>query len=140
LRNTIEHSELSQPVYQRLKEMIVNGSLLPGQKLKQEKLAAELGVSRTPLLKALQSLEHEMLVESIPRRGMFVKEISAQEIIDVYDCREAVESMALRLAIERATDAEILKMKKIFEPFSDTDKIDVKKYQKADENFHDLIK
>ncbi len=139
MRNTIEHSELSQPVYQRLKEMIVNGSLLPGQKLKQEKLAAELGVSRTPLLKALQSLEHEMLVESIPRRGMFVKEISAQEIIDVYDCREAVESMALRLAIERATDAEILKMKKIFEPFSDTDKIDVKKYQKADENFHDLI-
>lgn len=139
MQNAIQHNDLSQLVYERLKEMIESGALAPGQKLVQEKLAAALGVSRTPLLKALQSLEYEMLVESIPRRGMYVRQISMQEMIDVYDCREAVESMALKLAIERATDGEILKMKKIFEPFIHTTSIDATKYRKADELFHDLI-
>ncbi len=139
MQNIIQHNDLSQPVYERLKEMIANGLLPPGQKLIQEKLAAELGVSRTPLLKALQSLEHEMLVESIPRRGIYVRQISTQEMIDVYDCREAVESMALRLVIERASDIEVLKIKKVFEPFIDKARIDLKKYRKADERFHDMI-
>ncbi|MEQ8337760.1 MAG: GntR family transcriptional regulator [Cyclobacteriaceae bacterium] len=139
MRNIIQHNDLSQPVYERLKEMIANGSLPPGQKLIQEKLATELGVSRTPLLKALQTLEHEMLVESIPRRGVYVRQISTQEMIDVYDCREAVESMAIRLVIERASDIEVLKIKKVFEPFVNKVSIDMKKYRKADERFHDMI-
>ena len=139
MRNVIQHNDLSKPVYERLKEMIEMGALAPGQKLKQEKLASELGVSRTPLLKALQSLEHEMLVESIPRRGMYVRHISLQEMVDVYDCREAVECMALRLVIERASDSEVLKMKKIFEPFIHSKTINLKKYRKADEKFHDGI-
>jgi DNA-binding GntR family transcriptional regulator len=139
MKNIIHHDDLSKPVYDRLKEMIEKGMLPPGQKLIQEKLAASLGVSRTPLLKALQSLEYEMLVESIPRRGMYVKQISAEEMINVYDCREAVECMAVRLVIERASDAEILKLKKIFEPFIKTASIDPDKYRKADEQFHDMI-
>lgn len=139
MQNIIRHSDLSKPVYDRLKEMIEKGELSPGQKLIQEKIATALGVSRTPLLKALQILEHEMMVESIPRRGMYVREISMEEMIDVYDCREAVESMAVRLVIERATDAELLKLKKIFEPFVQSPLIDVKKYRKADEKFHDMI-
>lgn len=139
MQNIIRHSDLSKPVYDRLKEMIEKGELSPGQKLIQEKIATALGVSRTPLLKALQILEHEMMVESIPRRGMYVREISMEEMIDVYDCREAVESMAVRLVIERATDAELLKLKKIFEPFVQSPLIDVKKYRKADEKFHDMM-
>lgn len=139
MQKIIQHNDLSKPVYDRLKEMIERSELVPGQKLLQEKLAAELGVSRTPLLKALQVLEHEMLVESIPRRGMYVKQISTQEIIDVYDCREAVECMALKLLISRASDLEINKLKKCFEPFLSTTTIDEEKYRKADERFHDLI-
>ncbi len=139
MQNIIQHNDLSQPVYERLKEMISSGELSPGQKLIQEKLAAELGVSRTPLLKALQSLEHEMLVESVPRRGMYVKQISMQEMIDVYDCREAVECMALRLAIERATNTELLNIEKLFQPFINITTINMNKYRKVDEKFHDLI-
>ncbi len=139
MKNLIRHDDLSKPVYDRLKAMIENGALSPGQKLIQEKLAATLGVSRTPLLKALQSLEYEMLVESIPRRGMYVKQISTEEMINVYDCREAVECMAVRLVIERASDAEIQKIKKVFEPFINADIIDPAKYRKADEQFHDMI-
>lgn len=139
MSNIVQHDELSKPVYDRLKQMIEDGTLSPGQKLIQEKLASALGVSRTPLLKALQNLEHEMLVESIPRRGMYVKKISLPEMIQVYECREAVECMAIRLAIDRATEAEILNLKALFDPFLGVNKIDVKKYRRADEKFHDLI-
>ena len=59
----IEHSDLSLPVYEKLKEMILNYELKPGEKLLQEKLAKQLGVSRTPLLKAMQMLEYDFLVE-----------------------------------------------------------------------------
>lgn len=139
MQNPVQHDDLSKPVYDRLKEMIGNGTLAPGQKLIQEKLATELGVSRTPLLKALQYLEHEMLVESIPRRGMYVKEISIPEMIQVYECREALECMAVRLAIERATDVEIGRLQKIFDPFTEAAEIDAEKYRRADERFHNLI-
>ncbi|NND05348.1 MAG: GntR family transcriptional regulator [Saprospiraceae bacterium] len=139
MQNVIQHNNLSQPVYDRLKKMIQKGELAPGQKLVQERLATALGVSRTPLLKALQMLEHEMIVESIPRRGMYVREISLQEMIDVYDCREAIESTAVKLVIERATDTELSKLKEIFEPFAKTQHIHAGKYRKADEKFHDMI-
>lgn len=139
MQNIILQNDLSKPVYDRLKDMIEKGRLLPGQKLIQEKLAADLGVSRTPLLKALQNLEHEMLVESIPRKGMYVKQISIQEMIDVYDCREAVESMAVKLLIDRAEDNELEKLKAIFEPFENVDMIAVEPYRRADEKFHNMI-
>ena len=139
MQNIILHNNLSKPIYDRLKYMIKKGTLVPGQKLIQEKLAADLGVSRTPLLKALQNLEHEMLVESIPRRGMYVRQISTQEMIDVYDCREAVESMAVKLLIDRAEDKELEKLNEVFKPFISVKKISVEQYRKADEIFHNMI-
>lgn len=132
----IEHIDLSSRVYEQLKAMILSGELVPGQKIGQEKLAQAIGVSRTPLLKALQMLEHEMLVTSIPRRGIFVKEMGDSEIIDAFDCREALEGIAVRLATERATDREIRELKAIFTPFADMDPIPVPRYQKADQKFH----
>ncbi len=135
----IQHSDLSKPVYDAVKAMIKSGVLAPGEKLKQEKLAGQLGVSRTPLMKALQNLENEMLVESRPRRGLYVKAITSQEIIDVYDCREGVECVAARLIIERATDEELLDLKQIFDPFIGKEVIDVSKYTLADEKFHDML-
>ncbi|MFY0606574.1 MAG: GntR family transcriptional regulator [Cyclobacteriaceae bacterium] len=135
----IQQHDLSKPVYDHLKKMIEKGQLVPGQKLVQEDLARQLGVSRTPLLKALQSLEHEMLVQSIPRRGMYVKDVTLEEMIDVYDCREGIECTAIRLVIERSSDAEIKKFRPIFQPFYESESIDGKKYGMADEQFHDLI-
>lgn len=135
----IEHSDLSLPVYERIKAMILNKELQPGEKLLQEKLAAHLGVSRTPLLKALQMLEFDMLVESIPRRGMFVKQLKIQEMMDIYDVREGIESIAVRLAIERASDGQIKNLRKIWEPFLKMAQIDRTTYQKADDEFHALI-
>ncbi|MEM8894446.1 MAG: GntR family transcriptional regulator, partial [Bacteroidota bacterium] len=137
-KNMIAQFDLSKPVYDQVKKMIESGKLKPGQKLKQEELADQLGVSRTPLMKALQLLEHELLVESKPRRGMYVKSISYDEMVDVYDCREAIECLAVRLLIERASDSSTSKLIEIFKPFV-TGEINSNRYSKADELFHDKV-
>lgn len=135
----IQHSDLSIPVYNKLKEMILENELKPGEKLLQEKLAARLGVSRTPLLKALQMLEYDFLVESIPRRGMFVKKLTADEIRDIYDVREGIETVAIRLVAERRDEKQLRQLKTIWKPFSEGGPIDIEKYRKTDDRFHALL-
>lgn len=119
--------------------MIIENELKPGEKLLQEKLAARLGVSRTPLLKALQMLEYDFLVESIPRRGMFVKKLSIDEMRDIYDVREGIETVAVRLVAERRNEKQLRQLKNIWKPFENAAPIDVEKYRKADDRFHALL-
>jgi DNA-binding GntR family transcriptional regulator len=133
----INHSDLSRPIYEKIKSMILSNILKPGQKIIQEKLASELGVSRTPLNKALQLLEFEMLVKSIPRRGVYVKEINLEEMLEVFDCREGLESVAAQLAAGKQDPSIGRNLKKIFSPFiSKKKKISSDKYRLADEIFH----
>ena len=73
----IQSENLDQKAYQIIKEMIEERKLMPGQKIPQEKLATDLGISRTPLISALKFLEHEKLVETKPRRGFFVRLFSS---------------------------------------------------------------
>ena len=89
----VDYEDLSQQVYKTLKEMILTGRLSSGEKLRQDSLAEELGVSRTPLLSAFSKLEREMLVEIVPRRGAFVKKYSYEELIHVYDIRVRLEPL-----------------------------------------------
>ena len=135
----IQHSDLSLPVYEELKEMILTNQLKPGEKLLQEKLAAQLGVSRTPLLKAMQMLEYDYLVESVPRRGMFVKKLTVQEMRDIYDVREGIETVAVRLVIERADENQVKQLQNCWHPFAGQKKIEQEKYQKTDDNFHAML-
>jgi DNA-binding GntR family transcriptional regulator len=135
----IQHSDLSIPVYKKLKEMIISNELKPGEKLLQEKLASRLGVSRTPLLKALQMLEYEFLVESIPRRGMVVKKLSVEEMCDIYDVREGMETVAVRLTSERLTEKQLRQLGSIWKPFINQVSIDYEKYRIADDRFHALL-
>ncbi len=135
----IEHVDLSQPVYERLKHMILSQELKPGDKILQEKIAEKLGVSRTPLLKALQALENEYLVESVPRRGMFVRKLDLKEMIDVYDCREAIEGMAARILAHKKEVQVVKKLRQCFENYTKNSAISEKKYAKSDELFHKLM-
>ena len=132
----ILHTDLSTPIYERIKKMILENDLVPGQKIIQEKIATELGVSRTPLRQALQRLEYEFLVESVPRRGMFVKKVGPKEVIDIFDCREGLELVALRLVIKHINEEELEILRNIFKPFTRQKTIDSKKYAEADVLFH----
>lgn len=131
--------ELGKKAYEKVKSLIISKQLVPGQKIVQEKLAEQLGISRTPLRAGLQMLEAESLVESIPRRGVVVKEFSDMEILEIYDCRIALESMAVSLFAQKASQKEIDNLSKLFKPFLDSVEINQDKYQKADSLFHDTL-
>ncbi len=135
----IQQTDLSYQVYQRIKAMILDASLLPGEKIPQEKIAAQLGVSRMPLHKAFVLLEEEFLVESIPRRGIFVTKPDIQAIIDAFECREGLEGIAARRAAEHLTDAEIDEMEALFDSAINGNQITHSEYQRADHAFHEAI-
>jgi len=140
MENQLEYYDLSLQAYKRIKEMILNEQLPAGEKIIQEKLAAELGVSRMPLHKAFQMLENELLVESVPRRGYFVKRFDVQEIIDAFECREAIEGVAARRAAENATPEQVDFLYTLFAPFrNDPENADLHQYEEADFQFHKSI-
>ncbi len=135
----IPYTDLSFQAYTRIKTMILSGELPPGEKILQEKIAARLGVSRMPLHKAFQMLEDELLVESIPRRGIFVRRPDIRDIIEAFECREGLEGVAVRRGVESMSERQIDELEGLFKPFTDLDAIDEARYQQADHSFHEAI-
>ena len=87
--------------YERLVEAIADGSLAPGQRIRQEELGRALGVSRQPISHALQLLKQQKLVSEHGRRGLIVSEIDPDRVRDLYQVRSALDAAAARLAAER---------------------------------------
>lgn len=135
----IEYTDLSFLAYERIKEMILQGKLQPGEKLYQEKLAAKLGISRMPLHKAFQMLEDEFFLESKPRRGFFVRKTDIREIIEAFECREGLEGIAARRAALNMSEEQIYELKELVKPFIYARNIDMMNYQRNDQIFHEMI-
>lgn len=90
-----------------LRNLIISGQLIPGQRLLQEDLAEKLGISRTPIREALQRLANEGLVNISSYKGATVAKFSASEMIEVYSVRIALESYAASLATQNITEADL---------------------------------
>jgi DNA-binding GntR family transcriptional regulator len=90
-----------------IRQAIVDGRLPPGRRLKEEELARELGMSRTPIREALLMLESEGLVESIPRRGATVRTYAVGDLDDVYQLRALLEGYAARRAASRISAEDL---------------------------------
>jgi DNA-binding GntR family transcriptional regulator len=102
----LENRTLREQVVDHLRTEILSNRLAPGTELGEVALARSLGISRGPLREALGQLAAEGLVTIVPRRGAVVKQLTRQEFIDTYQVRETLESLAIRLAVPRLTDAE----------------------------------
>jgi GntR family transcriptional regulator, vanillate catabolism transcriptional regulator len=87
-----------------LREMVIDGHFLLGERIKEIPLAAKLGVSRIPLRLALERLAHEGLLEVRATRGFVVQQFSTSDIYDSIDLRGSLEGTAARLAAERLRD------------------------------------
>lgn len=136
----VEHENLDQKAYQILKAMIMDRQLLPGEKIPQEKLAEDLGISRTPLINALKFLEKEKLVQSIPRRGFFMRTFTQKEMISIFELREVLEGLAARKAAQKITDNQIVQLGKFFKQFAgDEDIDDIRAYAREDRRFHKFL-
>jgi DNA-binding GntR family transcriptional regulator len=92
----MKHELLSRGVYDRLFEALVDGRLVPGDQLKRRRLAADLGVSVTPVAEAILQLEAEGFLETSPRQGTIVKPITARQVLGRFRLRRAIEIEAAR--------------------------------------------
>jgi DNA-binding GntR family transcriptional regulator len=82
-----------------IREMILSGRLSPGERLIEERLTEELGISRPPLREALRLLQHEGLVETRPRRGSVVATLTDQDVFEILTFRTALERLAVELGV-----------------------------------------
>jgi DNA-binding GntR family transcriptional regulator len=92
---------LVELAYDSLRRSILAGKLKPGEHLVEARIASELEISRAPVREAMQRLNLQGLTVEKPRRGSFVREIGAGELVDIYNAEAAIEGAAMRLAVER---------------------------------------
>lgn len=97
-----ERRSLADRAYERLKGEIVSLQRPPGQRLVERDLAAELEISRIPLREALRQLEAEGMVVIVPRQGAMVAPFTAADVRHLFDVRESLEVLAVRLAAQHA--------------------------------------
>ncbi|MFF2655192.1 GntR family transcriptional regulator [Streptomyces sp. NPDC058045] len=93
----------SERVTRQLRDQILDGARLPGSKLVEREVAAELGVSRLPVREALATLVSEGLVTPRPRTWAVVREFTPADVLDLDEVRSALESLTFRLAAQRRT-------------------------------------
>ncbi|GAA0610142.1 GntR family transcriptional regulator [Virgibacillus siamensis] len=106
----LSRQPLNVMVYENIKMGIVSGDLKPGTKLNEMQIAKQLNVSATPVREAFRHLQVEGLVETIPWRGTVVKEFTEKEIFEAYQCREALEVLATKLAVQQIDEEGLEKL------------------------------
>ncbi len=90
----------------RIREMIISGDFAPGSRLRERELSQALDVSRVPVREALQQLEAEGFLNTSPRRGATVKQITLRDVNELFDVRLSLEVLAARLAAQAAARGE----------------------------------
>ena len=92
----------------RIREMILHGTLVPGQRVREVELAGALGVSRTPVREALPILAQEGMLTQLDTRGFVVREFTPQEIMDAIDVRGVLEGLAARILAEQGPARRVM--------------------------------
>lgn len=108
-------------VLTELRQRIIRGEVLPGQAIRQEVLASELGVSRLPVREALVVLQSERLVEYTQHKGYVVAVLDEDDLVQTYQLREVLENVAVDQAVEKLTDSTIQAMRQILAEMVDTE-------------------
>lgn len=99
--------------YQTIRDSIRDGTYQPGAQLREEQLAAEIGVSRTPIRDALRRLLADGLVETRRNYGTFVTDLTPAEVLEVFELRSLLEGYAARKAAENITDDELRELERL---------------------------
>ena len=104
-----------EAAYSAIKESILNGNVEAGEPLIEERIAAALEMSRTPVREALAILEHEGLLAARAGRGLFIRELSREEFLDLFTANEVVEPYLAQKAAVVATDNDIERLEQTIE-------------------------
>ncbi|MCC7016597.1 MAG: GntR family transcriptional regulator [Rhodospirillales bacterium] len=131
---------LTEKAYQLLVQKLTRLGLVPGAALVEKALSADLGIGRTPIREALQRLAAEGLVTHHPNRGMFVTEISATTVQQIYEFRMVIDGYAARLAAVRATERDVAELKALQAKLVQaTEQDDIDAYVAHDRQFYDVL-
>jgi DNA-binding GntR family transcriptional regulator len=138
--NSDTHRQLRNVVADKMRAAILEGQYKPGEWLRQERLAQELGVSQMPVREALNELVNEGLIEHVPYRGARVIQFSIEDVIDLYEHRAFLEGRAAFFAAQVITDRELLNLKKLKVGMEENDAPEaVLKYREFNRTFHKTI-
>lgn len=130
--------------YNALKRAIINMDIYSSSEpawIDERQLSERLGVSRTPVREAIAMLEQQGFVKSVPRRGIMVVKKTKREVIEMIQVWAALEGMAARLVTQRASDADIARLRALFKEFNDSHKPEdhLSDYSAANIRFHQTI-
>jgi DNA-binding GntR family transcriptional regulator len=129
--------------YAALKSVIVSMDIYRSRaeiRLDERALAAEFGISRTPVREALVQLEREGFIRSVPRRGIYITRKSKREVIEMITAWAALESMAARLITQSAATADIAALRSMFATFeSGVEQAKLDEYSEVNIDFHQAI-
>lgn len=115
----IARRPLAEELADRLRDLIVEGEMAPGERIAEKALCDRFGVSRTPLREALKMLAREGLVTLTPNRGAAVAELTMADLEEAFPIMGALEALAGELACEEATDGEIAELRALHEAMAE---------------------
>jgi DNA-binding GntR family transcriptional regulator len=129
-----------EDVRERVRNMINQGKLRPGERINEQALAQELGVGRATAREALRSLEQVGLVQIIPNRGAEVRRLSLEDALHLYDIRAGLARTAGRLIALRITAGEEIQLNTLLDEMNvAANERDEKKYYEINEVFHHML-
>lgn len=135
-------SNAAERAYQSIRQRIMDGTFAPGAPLREEMLASEIGVSRTPVRDALRRLLADGLVESTRNLGTFVAEITTDDLLEVYELRAMLEGFAARRAALRITPAELAELEALadaMEAIEGPEEARIARFHALNAQFHTLL-
>jgi DNA-binding GntR family transcriptional regulator len=137
---TIQKRPLKEDVFDSLHEKIVSGKYKPGQWLRQEDIASQLGVSMTPVREALDLLVAAGLAERVPYRGVRVREMITKEVVEAYGLRMIVEAMIAQEAAKNITPDQLKVLEKMLAEMGKNQSLkDVSHIRQLSREFHSII-
>lgn len=134
------YKPLGEVVFDYLRNAILSGDLKPGERLMEISLAEQLGVSRTPVREAIRKLELENFVEMIPRKGAYVAQLKAKDILDILEIRALFDGYAAAAAAEKMSEDEVKALSATLDKFNKAvTKGDKQAMIDTDNRFHDQL-
>lgn len=135
-----ESTSLSVQAYTKIRGLILDGTLSPGDVLSERTIAKSLDFGRMPVREAIRELAKDGLIDMSPGRSAFVRRLSVTEVRDTYEARQAIEGMTAYLAAKRGITPALLAIRSVFRSFmDDPDHADLATVQKAGDDLHRAI-
>ena len=135
------HPTMYSFVFETLRDEILAGRIPTGTRLNIEEIQTRLGVSRTPVREALKQLSSMGLVENQPHRGTYIKELSVDDIIEIYQIRSALEGMIARISAKKLSSDDLNKLKDLCSRMENGSRdIGHAGFREMNEAFHQILR